>query len=171
MLSVYQEGHEQEIWGLTASGGKMTIFDRDARRERVEHYSLLLNEVSEGTAKRRIEDIQRRCPGIAPLRELSVEVLEALRPHILEVATWTTEHLSWSSWRKRLLEAGFEQARVTYSGGWLADRLFSSLSEEKRPKTLPDLDNLLAPVARIASSMQAPEDMQSDDSLFLMATK
>lgn len=172
-LNRYRDGHEQEVWLPEAIGGNraLTIFDRDLEQERAAHYGLLLDMTSPECAKDVVDALMKQHPPILPLAALSDEVMQALRPFVLRAGTWVTEHPSYTSWPKRLLAAGFTQAQVTYSGAWIADRLLGVLAGERRPKTLRELDELLTPVARMASSMEAPPEPQSDEYLFVTAMK
>jgi len=172
-LNRYRNGHEQEVWLPEAIGGNnsLTIFDRDIEGEKVVHYGLQLDTTSPECAKDTIDALTKQHGGIIPLSVFSEEIMQELRPFVLKAGTWVTEHPNYASWPKRLLDAGFSQAKITYSGGWIANRLLDVLSEEKRPKTLQELDDFLEPFAKIASSMEAPLEPQSDDHLFVMATK
>jgi len=170
-LGRYQEKHEREIYGLSSTGGKLVIWGRDIRRERIEHYLLVLDELREETARHKVEEILRRHPKTAPVSVLSAAILEALRPHIRDATTWITEHPSWRSWPERLRAAGFRQSSVMYSGGWMADRLFQVLGEKERPQTLQEMDDLLVPIAKVAAEMQAPLEPDFDNLLFVSAVK
>ncbi|MFA6133869.1 MAG: class I SAM-dependent methyltransferase [Phycisphaerae bacterium] len=165
-LGRYAAKHQQQVWLPDALGGfhGLTIFDRDIAGERVVHYGLLVDRgIIDRLTKRR---------GMPSLDVLTLEVLEGLRPHVLKAGTWTTHHPSFASWPRWLSEAGFATSRLTYSGGWMADRMIRCLPKDQRPATLQALDALLVPMARLAAEMDAPlPPPDGEDGLFITATK
>jgi ubiquinone/menaquinone biosynthesis C-methylase UbiE len=172
-LGRYANGQERQAWLPDAIGGfnGLTLFDRDIAAERVRHYGLLFDEARRTAIAPILEAFMRQHSPMPPISALSEDFLTSIEPFVTHAGEWVTEHPSFTSWPRWLSEAGFASTRVTYSGGWMADRAFQLLAEDDRPASLQAMDALLGPMARIAAQMDSPVPPTDEDYLFVTATK
>jgi len=145
-LSYYAGGRELEMKiGADRGAADLLVFEREVAREYVNHYLLVFDLPPEAVR----EDLAAR-------PESPAEVLGDLRRHLTEAATWRTRHPSCRGWLRWLREAGFSSAEATYDGGWFAERLFDRLPEDRRPREMAVVDEMLRPLVEVAVEMTAP---------------
>jgi len=139
-LSFYRGGREREIDVIEdGEQAHMVIYDRRPDEEITRHYGL---SIARG----------RQTPAYAGLTE---EVLVELAQRATRAATWTTQHPSCATWLRWLDEAGFS-ATPTHNGGWFAGRLFDTLPESGRLRSVDEVDAMLSPLVKIVCEMPAP---------------
>jgi len=80
-------------------------------------------------------------------------IRETLRP-----SACTLRHPSGRTLAPWLTEAGFSEVIPSHGGGPFAGRLFDSLPEERRPRSLEGVEDLLAPLVKAVIDMPAPID-------------
>jgi len=154
-LTVYADGWERQIWGPSETPDRkasFTLFDRDIQAERAHHFAFLL-DLSLSELQELFATHQER-PSYAGLSE---SVLQVLRPHIVGVNTWTTQHPSLMSWLDLLTSAGFSATRLTWSGRFVARQHVERLSTGAgRLGTIDEVDAYLRPVIAEAVDIDVP---------------
>ena len=152
-LNRYGGGREREIW-LSAIGHRtcrLIIYVREIAGERAEQYGLTFRMSREALAA---------C--LAPGRseptyaDLSIKMLDNLRPQIVDVRKCTLWHPSGKTLTSWLEEVGFSKVFPTHDGGTLARRLYDRVPIDKRPSDVDGLDAVLEPLVGIAVELAAP---------------
>ena len=158
-LGQYRHGRERAIWLADLEGmTSLVVFDRHVDEEWVRHYALMLSLERPDVAR-----VFERA-GVEPTYAgLTPSVLSALRTHVVEAATWTTQHPSCRTWLGWLKDAGFASAKATHDGGRLARGLFDQVPPVRRPRKIEDIDDWLRPVVEVVHQMEAPSDARSRD--------
>jgi len=154
-LTVYADGWERQIWGpneIPDQRTSFTLFDRDIQAERAHHFAFLLDLSL--SALQELFAAHKKQPSYSGLSE---SVLQALRPKIVCVNTWTTQHPSVTSWFDLLTSAGFSATRLTWSGRFVAGQQVDTLATSAgRPETIEEVDAYLRPVIAEASENDIP---------------
>lgn len=151
-LNRYRNGAEREadLGEIHKQHSVFTLYNRHIEDETADMVRLILN--------RPVAEIQDDFPwSEAELYyRLSPDVLESLRPWVIDARICTLHHPSgqtYSSWMKNI---GFQDVRSTHNGIWFASRLFGQLPETERPKTMAALDKMLEPLVKVVIQMNAP---------------
>lgn len=155
-LSAYRGGKERELWiaALDDRTCRLILYDRHVDEECAEEYGLTLTMSRQELANLfRSEGRSRTYEGI------TVELLERLRPCILDARTCSLVHPCGRTLASWLRDIGFREVLPSHSGGWFAGRLFEHLPEERRPDSLVAIDELLVPLVKIVVQMPAPLDI------------
>ena len=155
-LNAYRGGKERELWvaALDDRTCRLILYDRHVDEECAEEYGLTLAMSRQELANLfRSEGRSRTYEGI------TVELLERLRPYILDARTCSLVHPCGRTLASWLGDIGFREVFPSHSGGWFAGRLFEHLPEERRPDSLVAIDELLAPLVKTVVQMPAPLDI------------
>lgn len=155
-LNAYRGGKERELWvaALDDRTCRLILYDRHVDEECAGEYGLTLAMSRQELANLfRSEGRSRTYEGI------TVELLERLRPYILDARTCSLVHPSGRTLVSWLRDIGFREVLPSHSGGWFAGRLFEHLPEERRPDSLVAIDELLVPLVKIVVQMPAPLDI------------
>lgn len=99
--------------------------------------------------------------------EVSAEQTKKLAAMVKQSGWTRLLQPSGATWQEWLLEAGFSEVAPTQSGNGYAARLYEELSQDKRPTTLQELDDLLRD--QIESAAQQPAPIERDP--WMTATK
>lgn len=152
-LCAYQGGREREA-GLSPAGAEacwLTLYFRSIEREQARMAKLKLGMPLEDAA--RLLGAQKNN---VPWDALTRPLLEQLAGFVLEARTCTLSHPSCAALTHWLGEIGFCQVTPTHNGGDAAGRLFDALPPERRPRSLPGVDELLQPLAAVVVDLAAP---------------
>jgi ubiquinone/menaquinone biosynthesis C-methylase UbiE len=152
-LGYYRGRAERECRLIDFVGGQTLLlaFDRHVDEEYVRHYGLLLD-----LTRSEVESVLSGSGAKVSFGALTPEALSSLREHLADATTWTTKHPSCGTWLRWLKEARFSSALPTYDGGWFAGRLFDQQSEPKRLRDMEAVDELLRPLVKVVTGMEAP---------------
>ena len=134
----------------------LTLFDRYIEEEYARMVRLVL-EVPHQDA-RAIFSGEGRHPAFD---DVTVLVLERLRPSIVEARACTLTHPSGRTLVSWMQEIGFRDVQPTHGGAWFAGQLFDRLPAESRPTSLDGVDAMLRPLVEIVVQMAAPVEMDS----------
>ena len=96
---------------------------------------------------------------------LTPDVLEALRPWVIDARICTLRHPSGQTYSSWLKDIGFQDVRSTHNGIWFASRLFEKMPEAEKPKTIAELDKQLMPQVKVVIQMSAPLNDDRDPML------
>lgn len=153
ILDIYRGGYEREGWLFDVDDERthLIIFDRQPDKEVVHHYGLSLS-----LAKREVEQIFTRFDAEPNYAGLKPDILEALAQHLTQAVTWTTHHPANKTLLRWLKKVGFQESKLTYSGGWFAKQLFHHLAEAERPAELSATGAFLRPIIEIVVDMEVP---------------
>jgi hypothetical protein len=150
----YYRGRAERALSIGEAGSGRTwllVFDRKVDEEQAEHFGLLVD-----LTRAEVEEVFAR-EGTRPVYAgLSPTVLATLRAHLVEAATWTTQHPACQTWLAWLRDAGFREVRSTHNGGEFARRLFERLPGARKPGDLGAVDELLRPLVEVTVELEAP---------------
>jgi SAM-dependent methyltransferase len=138
-------------WSIDERHSRLILFNRDFANERAVQYGI--------TYALSAADLNRALgmpAGQVGFEDLSVPLLEAALPAVIDARACTTIHASGSTLTTWLSEIGFRQVLPTYAGGVFAGRLFDAYPEAQRPRELTEIDALLRPAVKVVVTMPAP---------------
>jgi SAM-dependent methyltransferase len=152
-LSRYRGGTEREAKLHERDGDScwLTLFDRHVEEEYARMIRLAL--AMDRAEARRLFPGEARHPAFC---DVTVALLEAIRPSIVEARICTLTHPSGRTLAAWMREIGFSEVRPTHSGAWFAGRLFDRLPAESRPTSLDGVDAMLRPLVEVVIQMAAP---------------
>lgn len=162
-LAAYRGGMEQAVALLDAGGGCsiLLVYDRRVDDETAYQYrlstALSLEQLHARFAEQGIRLESPWRPGPPPARgpQFTHELLNALAPYVTDAAVCRTSHPTGRTFVRLLHEAGFADVRATQSGGDCAGRLLAELQPEQRPRSMAEVDALLAEPVRAAVNIAA----------------
>jgi SAM-dependent methyltransferase len=152
-LGRYRDGAEREAELHEREGDScwLTLFDRHVEEEYARMVRLALAMGHEEA--RRFFPGKARHPAFA---DVTVSVLQRLRPSIVEARACTLTHPSGRTLAAWLLGIGFRDVQPTHSGACFAGQLFDRLPAESRPTGLGGVDVMLRPLVGVVVQMAAP---------------
>ena len=155
-LGVYRNGKEREIWvlGIDDRTCRLVFYDRHIDEERADQYGLTL-----AMSRKDVADLLRSEGRPCTYEGFTVDLLERLRPRILDARACTLRHPSGRTLAAWLTEAGFSEVIPSHGGGPFAGRLFDNLPQERRPRSSEAVEDLLAPLVQAVVDMPAPMDI------------
>lgn len=157
-LSFFARGEGTPMYvGDALNGRTIVLIGQPETRELKVRYTGLLVDLPQGAFRAAFE---RR--GLeATYEAMTDEVLQELRPHIVEAGRWETRNPDCTTWLNWLPQLGFRRAETTYGGGWAAERYFDRLGGDQRPGSEKEADALLRPLVEAAVTMRAPSDLDT----------
>jgi SAM-dependent methyltransferase len=146
-LERYRGGVEREAKLHERDGGTcwLTLFDRHVEEEYAWMVRLALSMPHQEARHPAFDDV-------------TVLVLERLRPSIVDARACTLTHPSGRTLVSWMQEIGFRDVQPTHSGAWFAGQLFDRLPAESRPTSLDGVDAMLRPLVEIVVQMATPVD-------------
>lgn len=153
-LASYKDGKERELFFDSQKDGNcvLTIYDRHIEEERVDMYKIKCiircRQIIPGflESEKRIEDIS--------FEMMSIQILEGLMPCISDVKKCTLTHPSGGTFCSWMRNIGFREVHPSQSGVKVAGKLFDTTAEQKRPKTMSGVDELLKPAVKAISETE-----------------
>lgn len=152
-LGRYQGGAEREVKLHERDGDScwLTLFDRHVEEEYARMVRLAL--AMDCRKARQLFSGEARHPAF---EDVTISVLQRLRPSIVETRTCTLTHPSGRTLAAWMREIGFREVQPTHSGAWFAGQLFDRLPVESRPMNLDGVDAMLHPLVKVVVQMAAP---------------
>ena len=151
-LECYRDRSEFEAWLLSLGQDtcRLVIYDRDIDGERVQHYGLTLSMSEQDAAAILMPADQE-----LDRDTLTVDLLERIRPSVVQALKMTLRHPSNKTWVAWMKKCGFSAAETTHCGQAFAWLLFGALSPEKHPPDRAALDALLDPAVQVVVQLAA----------------
>lgn len=152
-LARYRDGREQDLSILALDGGsRMIIYNRNIGREHAVQYGITLS-IPE------VELLHRMGTDSPEFSDVSVDLLEELRPEVIDARMSQTLHPSGATWVSWLRDLGFRKVRATHNGAEAAKTVYKWFAEEERPRDMRHVDTTIRPTVRLAVDLECPMDM------------
>jgi SAM-dependent methyltransferase len=151
-LDRYRDGRRYDTWlvGIDESASRLILSDRHIEEEYAAMYGITFGWSAERLA------LMCGYSGTLPFEQVTVELLERLRPGITETLVCRLRHPSAATLIGWMSDIGFTDIKATHSGAWFAGEVFQRLAEGRRPRAVDAIDAYLRPLVAIVVEMAAP---------------
>ena len=138
-------------WPIDAQRCRLILFDRDFANERAVQYG-----ITYALSEADLTSAFVNHSGHIVFDDISVPILEKIRPAVIDARICTTIHASGRTLAAWLGEIGFREVLPSHAGSDFAGSLFDAYPENERPRELIDIDALLRPAVKVVVEMPAP---------------
>ena len=167
-LSRYRDGFTKDtfLFDTGDNSCRLIMYHRDIKNERVHHIGISFKISKSGFTKivvKRGDRLTYDC--------ITIDILNKLRPNIIDVNKCTLTHPSEKTMIEMLECSGFYDITFSHCGGSFTGRLFDYLPDSEKKMSMEEIYSFLKPIIKVVAEMPAPGGEYQSETLALRATK